>query len=253
METILITKEKNYAVVKLNRGKANPINGQMVNELKQAFDELSAEDAVRGVILTGSKGIFSAGLDVVELYDYDEPTFEQFWRDFTTLCEQLFMFPKPLVAAITGHSPAGGCVLALCCDYRVMAEGKYTIGLHEIAVGLVLPAPIATLLGSVTGFEKAYQLILDAKLLKAQEAYEAGVVNEVCPMEEVMDRAVAKLKKWFVFNDTAWRRTKYNLRQSLHGLFTHDFDALYSETVRHWWSPESRATVERLIQMLKRM
>ena len=251
METIQVTRHENYAVVKLNRGKANPINRQMVNELTQAFDELAGDDAMRGVILTGGEGIFSAGLDVLELFDYDEAQFEQFWQGFTSLAERMFTFPKPLVAAITGYSPAGGCVFALCCDYRIMAEGKYTIGLNELALGLGLPETIIALLAESTGRDRAYQLVLDGRLLMAAEAREAGVVHEVCPMDQVMERAVRKLKKWFNFDDTTWRKTKSVWRRSLRETFSGDFDTLYGETVRHWWTPECRARVENLIAVLK--
>jgi len=251
METLQVTTHKDYAVVKLNRGRANPMNWQMVKDLKQAFQDLAADDAVRGVVLTGGEGYFSVGLDVVELYSHDEAAFEAFWRDFISLAEQLFAFPKALVAAITGHSPAGGCVLALCCDYRIMAEGAYTIGLNELAVGVVVPEPIFALLGDATGRDKAYQFILEAALLSPQAAREANMVHEICPMAEVMDRAVRRLRKWFVFDDSAWRQTKFNLRRALRETFNQDFDVLHGETVRHWWSPDTRARIENLVNLLK--
>lgn len=251
MDTIQVTSEKDYAVVRLSHGKANTINAQMVDELKQAFAALAEDDAARGVVLTGGDGCFSAGLDVIEVYEYDEAQFETFWRGFTSLAEQLYTFPKALVAAVTGYSPAGGCVLALCCDYRVMAEGKYTIGLNEIAVGLLLPEPIFLPLAHLVGFDKAYQLILGGTLLKARDACDAGLVNEVCPLEDVLARAESRLKRWLVFDDEAWRMSKANMRRPMREAYGKDFDTLYGEGLRQWWSPECRASVGRLVQMLK--
>jgi hypothetical protein len=130
MQTLEITQKEGFAIVKLHRGAGNPINLQMMSELSDFFKNAENNPEIGAVILTGNPGIFTAGLDVVELYSLDKAGSYNFWKRFVDLATELVAFSKPLIAAIPGHSPAGGCVFACCADYRVMAEGEnYRIGL----------------------------------------------------------------------------------------------------------------------------
>ena len=131
MSTFQITASNGLATLTLDRGRSNPINHQMVKELVACITQLNDDDNVGGLIITGKPGFFSSGIDLIEAYDYDEEQIKQFWIDFLALPGALSAFKKPLIAAINGHSPAGGCVIALCCDYRVMVEGQFIIGLNE--------------------------------------------------------------------------------------------------------------------------
>ena len=132
MNTLELTKRENYTIVQMNRGKVNAINHEMVNELREVFRKLENDPGVKGVILTGQTHYFSAGLDLIELYQYDEKQIQEFFTAFGELYLQLVQFKKPFISAITGHSPAGGCVLAVASDNRYMAEGdSYVIGLNS--------------------------------------------------------------------------------------------------------------------------
>ena len=131
MEHIIVTKKSDYAIVQLNRGKVNAINHDLVKELRITIEELKKDDSIRGVIISGKPNYYSAGLDIKEIYYYNDAEIAAFFKDFGNLYLELAKFPKPLIAAITGHSPAGGTVIAITCDHRVMAEGeKFTIGLN---------------------------------------------------------------------------------------------------------------------------
>ena len=134
MDTIKVNIKDKIAVLSMNRGRSNAINAEMVAELHQMVRNIENDDSIAGLILTGKDGFFSAGLDLIELYNYDEEAIKNFWINFLDLVTTLVSFKKPMIAAISGHSPAGGCVLALCCDYRIMAEGKFIIGLNEVPV-----------------------------------------------------------------------------------------------------------------------
>ena len=138
METLKLSFEKDIAIVQLNRPKAHVINTLLANELSQCFADLDASNHVNAAILTGTGNIFSAGLDLKELYNYSEDELDRLWQSFGRMVTDLSKFSKPLVAAVNGHAPAGGCVLALCCDYRIMAQEGGRIGLNEVAVGVVL-------------------------------------------------------------------------------------------------------------------
>jgi enoyl-CoA hydratase/carnithine racemase len=160
-------------------------------------------------------------------------------------------FPKPLVCAVTGHSPAGGCLLALCCDYRVMAEGKYRIGLNEIPVGIVVPEPIFQLYSFWLGTARAYQFLIEGMLLPAREAVQAGLVNEACVLQEVETRAIAKGHFYSSFNQTVWSNSKLNFKKHLLQQLNPDFDAAFSGTLKQWWAQETRDQLKGMIEGLK--
>ena len=118
---LTLINKANYAIVKLDRDRANPINARMISEIRLLFRKIEADPKIKGVVLVGQEGYFSAGLDLIEMYNLNEAGIKTFWKNFMGMVSDLVSFRKPLIAAITGHSPAGGCVLAICCDYRVMA------------------------------------------------------------------------------------------------------------------------------------
>ncbi|MEX1190273.1 MAG: enoyl-CoA hydratase/isomerase family protein [Bacteroidia bacterium] len=252
MNTIKIEYVENYAFLRLNRGRANAINAEMANELLDALTVLKTNEKVRGVILSGHGEFFSAGLDVVELYNYNEQQISDFWKLFSKLARRLVAFPKPLIAAITGHSPAGGCVLALGCDYRVMATGTYRIGLNEIPFGIVVPDTIYNLYGFVIGMGKAYEYLLEGKLLTPEEALACNLVNEITSLEEVENKAIEKLKVYMKLNQNVWTQSKLNFRTDLLQRLNPDFESTFEATLKQWWAPETRAIIEHMIASLKK-
>ncbi len=168
------------------------------------------------MILTGKEGFFSSGIDLIEAYDYNEEQSQEFWIDFLALQRDLVSFKKPLVAAISGHSPAGGCVLAICCDYRVMAEGKFIIGLNEIPVGIIVPDSVFHLYAFWLGQHKAYQYLMAGKLLNINEALDdAGLIDKVSSPENIMHVAEKKVRTYMQLNPVTWSQSKLNLRNEL--------------------------------------
>src|SRR5690606_16438267 len=118
MNTIKVTIKDRLAIITLNRPKSNSMNREMIRELDDMLRNISTDDNISGVLITGQENFFSAGLDLIELYGYNEAEAESFWELFLAFTAQITAFKKPMVAAINGHSPAGGCVLALACDAR---------------------------------------------------------------------------------------------------------------------------------------
>src|SRR6476661_6002589 len=168
MNTLEITIRDKVAIIALNRGRSNAINAEMVSDLKKIINSIEDDVAIGGVILTGKEGFFTAGLDLIELYDYDQEQIKNFWINFLDLVAVLTKFKKPMIAAISGHSPAGGCVMSLCCDYRIMAEGKYIIGLNEVPVGIIVPDSIFELYAFWIGKARAYQNLMEGKLMNVE-------------------------------------------------------------------------------------
>ena len=113
----------------------------------------------------------------------------QAWEQFFAAARALAVCPVPVVAAIAGHAPAGGCVLALCCDYRVMASGPYRIGLNETQVGLVVPEGVQRLLRRVAGPYRAERLMVAGEMVESEQALVYGLVDELVGIDEVDVRA----------------------------------------------------------------
>lgn len=253
MQTVNIERKHNYAIVQLNRGKVNAINHQMTKEIRQAFTDLEADDSVKGVIITGIPHFFSAGLDVIELFSYDEPKMKEFFNDFGGMYIQLAKFTKPMISAITGHSPAGGCVIAITSDYRIMAEGeKYTIGLNEVAVNIQISSNLIRGYAFWLGEGLANQYLLDGKLLNTKEALDSGLVNEVCTLDEVLPKAEAKMKQYLRADEEIFKNTKYKLRKPwLDGMET-DPTVDLEQAIALWWKPEIRAKMKAFVDSLQK-
>ncbi len=251
MEYLEIEKKDQYAIVTMNRPKVNAINFQMVNEIRSTFKSMQEDDSVDGVILTGRTGVFSAGLDLIELYDYDEAKIRDFFTAFGLMYVELARFSKPFICAITGHSPAGGTVIAIAADYRVMADGeKFGIGLNEVAVNVQISTNLIEAYSFWLGKSLAYRYILEGKLLNNQEALAANLVDEVVAMEDVLPKAEERMKHYLRADRNIWLNTKTKLRNEwLEKLNEHNEDEL-NEALSVWWSPEVRMKMQMFKAML---
>ncbi len=250
METVNLHFKDHHAVIELNRPKAHAINHAMVNDIREALASLAESEYVQGAILTGQGNIFSAGLDIVELYGYNQDKMDNFWDDFGEMVRDLVSFPKPLIAAINGHSPAGGCVLAMCCDYRIMADGDYRIGLNEVPVGIVVPRNVADLCIFSVGEHKAQRMFLNGLLMLPQEAEAFGLIEDTGPQAQLLSRAELKLDTWLAMPQTPWRKIKRQIRQPLIDRLSGSVEEMFGDTIRAWWSQESRAAVGAVVERL---
>jgi enoyl-CoA hydratase/carnithine racemase len=251
MNTVQLEISGTKAIIRINRGKANAINADVIHELTQAILELKANESIRGAIITGKGEFFSAGLDVVELYNYNEEEILNFWRDYDRLLRLMIAFPKPLVAAINGHCSAGGCLLTLGCDYRVMASGNYRIGLNEVALGIVIPETVYHLYSFAIGRSKAYQYLLEGKMHSPDEALACGLIHELLPLEEVELQAQKQLDHYLQFRTAVWAQSKLNFRNALLQRIRTDFQSTFEHTIRQWWSDDSRTIMAGMIAKLK--
>jgi enoyl-CoA hydratase/carnithine racemase len=124
----------------------------------------------------------------------------------------MFLFPKPLIAALNGHTVAGGCMLAIACDHRIMASGKAKISLNEITFGSTLPAGCVEMLRYCIGPRNAQAVLYSGALYSAEEALRLGLVDEVCPPEELLDAARKAAKDFAQREGSAFKSIKGLLR-----------------------------------------
>jgi len=252
MNTISTTVKDRLAIITLNRGKSNSLNREMVTELQDMLHNIENDENIGGVIITGKEHFFSAGLDLIELYHYNEEEAKSFWNLFLNFSAQITAFKKPLVAAVNGHSPAGGCVIALACDARVMSEGKYIIGLNEVPVGIIVPNSIFSLYSFWLGQATAYRNLLAGKLFSPEEALTVGLVDEVVKPESILTAAERKVRKYMAFEANTWQQSKLNLRKQLIATTSADQSIDLEIMLKQWWSPATRAILKSLIDNLQK-
>lgn len=252
MNLINSIPKADYEILELNRGKANPINNDLVTTLRQNLARIENDARVRGVVLTGNTpGFFSVGLDLKELYYNDEKQITAFWKNWDALVMEMIKFPKPIVAAINGYSPAGGCVLAVTCDYRFMADGeKFVIGLNETSVGIVVPEYIFQLYQFWVGKRLAYINLMEGKLLKVHQAKEINLIDEVCKIEELLPKAQAYLEQLLTKPDNILINSKRNLRAELIERIEKAPKVDMKSRLKAWFDPKSRAMMKALVDNL---
>ena len=251
MQTIQLTRKENYAILQLNRGKVNALNHLMVNEIREAVRDLEADPSVGGVILTGIPHFFSAGLDVIELYQYDAAKMKEFLIDFGSMHIELVRFTKPLICAINGHSPAGGTVIAIAADYRIMAEGeKYTIGLNEVAVNIQISQNLVEAYSFWIGKGKAHRFVMDGKLLNGEEALACGLVDEVVAADQLLPLAEKKMQQYLQAHPEIMKNTKAKLRASWLERLEQFGERDLEQTIQLWWDPEIRARMKAFVDRL---
>ncbi len=184
MDFVALEKKNGIATLTLSRGKVNALNGAVVDQLRARLKSLEADPEITAVILTGSGKFFSFGFDIPEFLSFSREQFTEYLANFTDLYTYLFLFPKPVVAALNGHTMAGGCMLALACDYRVMIIGKAKIALNEIGFGSSVFAGSTEMLRFWTGNANATTILYSGALYDAEEARRLGLVHEASTEQE---------------------------------------------------------------------
>jgi Delta3-Delta2-enoyl-CoA isomerase len=247
-----IENKKKYTIITLSRGKSNPLNLEMLEELHDCFNKLKDDASVPGVIITGQAHFFSVGVDVIEVYNYNREQSKKYWTALFSLMVKMAKFQKPLIAAISGHSPAGGCVLAIAADWRIMADGNYTIGLNEVPLGIIVPENFFHIYSFWLGRGKAYQYLLEGKLLSVDMALQNGLIDEKYALEEVLQKAEEKMKQYLRIIPNVFQTSKMNFRRELFAQLDINFDDSVEMFLDQWWSNETRATIKGLIESLKK-
>lgn len=232
-------------VLRLARPPVNALNGELVRGLIAAVD--AAKDA-SALVIAGQPGLFSAGLDVPGLLTLDQPALTAVFEDLWRAQRAIAMSPVPIVFALTGHCPAGGTVLAINGDYRVMAQGEFRLGLNEVQVGLFPGTPIYEAFRRLVGGHAA-QLLTRGALIDPATALRVGLVDELCDVSQVNARALEVARELCALPKQPMLRTRALVRRDLWELYGSAEDA--AERAREfgavgaamWFAP---ATQERL-------
>ena len=235
--------------LRLDRPPANALVPELLDALRDGVSR-APEEGVRAVILSGRPGRFSGGLDVPHLLTLDRARIEGLWESFYGLLRALASSPIPVGAAITGHSPAGGAVISIFCDHRVMAEGDFKIGLNEVQVGMPVPPIIHDVLVRLVGPRQAERLAVGSQLVSSAEALRIGLVDELAPPDQVIDKAL-EWANWLIsLPPVALSRTRSLARADLIRIVEAHMQGETAMLVEDWFSDETQASMSAVAERL---
>lgn len=170
------------AQMNLNALPVNSLNKQLMSDITNAVVEIESNSLAKSLILTSSAKVFSAGLDLKCLYKASNNELSDFWGTLQETLRKLYNSRLLTVAAINGHAIAAGCILSLCCDYRII-DSKSLIGLNETTFGLVVPPFPTQLMLNVVGKRHGERAMSLGKIFNAEEAVALGLVDEIVKKE----------------------------------------------------------------------
>jgi Delta3-Delta2-enoyl-CoA isomerase len=246
MPYVHVSIDHSLAEVRLERGKVNALNEEVVDELAGCLRRLASDPGVRSIVLTGTGKFFSFGFDIPGFLGHSKEEFLAYLRKFAALYRDLFDHPMPVVAALNGHTIAGGCMLALACDGRVMSAGKGKIALNEIAFGSTLFAGSVEMLRHRVGNRRAEQIAFSGAMYTPEEALALGLVDRVVPEQELLSAAREVARAHGAKDPAAFRSVKSLLRGPTLAEMARREEASLREFVEIWYSERTWTNLEKI-------
>ncbi len=246
-----VERDGRVAVLRLDKPRGNAIDEPLVETLAAAAAELARDDGVRGVLLaSGHPRLFCPGLDLVALAEYDRASLGRFLSAFTVAVWALYGLPKPVVAAVSGAAVAGGCILALTADYRVLKRGA-AIGLNEVKVGVPLPWSVTRLLRASVPPPALSRIALLGRNFSDQAALEAGLADELGEAEGFEALCRSRLEEFVDKDPGALAATKAWLREGvLAEMMAHESERL-DAWLDGWFSTGTQERIRATVAGLK--
>jgi enoyl-CoA hydratase/carnithine racemase len=246
-----ITNHGRVREIRLNRPPVNAMDPALIAALAQSLDRAGQE--ADAVVVSGSPGMFSAGLDIPVLLQLDREGIARFWRAFLHALHAVAHMPVPTAFALTGHAPAGGIVMSLFSDYRIMSAGKYKTGLNEVQVGLVVAPVIKSALVRLLGPHPAEKILVPGTLLAPEQALAIGLVDELA---ETPDTAVARAIAWcdhlLGLPRNAMSMTRRMSREDLCRFFEEEDQYRVEVFVDLWFSEMTQSILRNMVERLKK-
>jgi enoyl-CoA hydratase len=251
MSGVTIERQGRLAVLRLAKARGNAIDEPLVEELARAAAEAASDPGVRGVLLASAHPkLFCPGLDLVALAGYDRASMERFMAAFAVAVWALYGLPKPVVAAVSGAAVAGGCILALTADHRVLKRGA-PIGLNEVKVGVPLPWTVTRLLRATAHPDALSRIALLGLNFTDEEAVGVGLADEIAEAEGFEATCLARLQEYAEKDPLALATTKAWLREGVLA----EMMARESERVQAfldgWFSPGTQERIRATVASLR--
>jgi enoyl-CoA hydratase/carnithine racemase len=249
MDMIGVETRDQVAIVRLDRPITNAINMQLVGELAEALEGVKQDGDVHGLVLRSSNDkFFSIGFDIPQLFDLTREDFRSFYQAFNRMCLDLYTLPKPTVGAITGHAIAGGCILALCCDYRFIAQGRKLMGLNEIKLGVPVPYVADCVLRHLVGVRNGRDAMDSGEFYGPEELSRMGLVDQVWPLEQVLPQAVEKAGLLGALPQQAFAMIKRNRVEVVEAQVRARLEERERFFVERWYADETRGRLREAME-----
>jgi enoyl-CoA hydratase/carnithine racemase len=238
------------ATIRLEGGKANAMSSDLLDTIERAIDDFERAPA-RAAVLTGYDRYFSAGLALPRLVGLDRPAMGVFIEKFARVMIRVYACEKPIVAAINGHAIAGGCVLALMCDWRILADDPaIQIGLNETRLGIGLPAVVIEPLRAQVPPTALVSIALEGRLFSPVEAQTHGLAHVIVPVADLARHAAAKAKVFAELPATATAQVKRALRNPVIDAIQRTAAAETERWLDSWFAPEAQARLHAAVAAL---
>ena len=253
MSTVRVERTGGIAALRLDKARGNAIDEALVRDLTGAARDAGADPSVRGVLLLSAHPkVFSPGLDLVTLIELDRPAMERFMLLFAEMVWALYGLPKPMVAGVGGHAVAGGCILALTADHRVLRRGGAQIGLNEVKVGVPLPWSVCELLRASVPPNALARVALLGRNFADEEALGVGLADELADADGFEEACRARLEEFVEKDAYSLAATKAALRAAvLERMKAHEADQL-GGWLDGWFSEPTRARMRETVAALAR-
>lgn len=249
MKTLSVEYRDQVALINLNHGVTNSINRLLIDELSQELNAVVGNNELHSLVLSSiSDKFFSIGFDIPELFKFHRDEFTSFYQAFNQVCLDLFTFPKPTLAAVKGHAVAGGTIFALCCDYRIIAEGHKLMGLNEIKLGVPVPYPADCILRQIVGSRIAREVIESGEFYPAEQLAEYGLVDEVFPLDLILLKAIEKASSLGAHPHEAYALIKRNRVDPVAQQIKEHCEEKEQLFVDCWYSPAARERLKVAMQ-----
>jgi enoyl-CoA hydratase len=247
MSLIRSDRQADVLVLHLARGRANALNAELVEQLDNVLGLAATDTGVRALVLASdAPNLFCPGFDVSEVFAYDRARMLQFFARFVRTFERLRTLPKPVLCALAGHAFAGGAILALAADFRVMGE-RALLSVNEVDLAVSLPATMIRALGASAGPELQRSMLLGAEEVTAQRALAGGLVSEVLPAADVLGATLRRAQRLAVKPAQAFLVHKRALDPIAGAVIS---EAEIEHTVDAWFGEEASARRQLLRQRM---
>jgi enoyl-CoA hydratase/carnithine racemase len=237
--------------IRLDRPPANALSPELIAALGEAVAAAPSEGA-RALVISGRPGLLSGGLDVPHLIELDRAGIHAAWTSFYAMMRSIVTSPVPVIAAVTGHAPAGGAVISILCDHRVMAGGDWKIGFNEVHVGIPLPPVILLALQRLVGFRQAERLVVTGMLVSAAEALRIGLVDELVAIDDVISVAIERGRSLLQLPPATLAEARRRSRADLHQAFASAGAEEVERVLGDWFSDEAQGVLRSVAERLTR-
>lgn len=248
-DAVTVHREDGCCRIHLDRERGNAIDDNVLDGLMQVAGEAEQDPDIHGVILTAGGKLFCPGLDLVYLSTMDRQELGRFMEKFAACLLQLYRFSKPMVAALSGHTLAGGAVLSLAADWRILQAGAM-IGLNELKVGVPLPFGVSMILRDAVISPRLEEVALFGRNYRDEEALASSLVHELCEPDQLPERARERLLEMTSKDLASFAVTKRYLRSATVERIEAREAEFHGEFLDCWFSNGTQERIRSLVAKL---